>query len=58
MKKIILLFIILLINIQIAFAQTGLFDAGISTTFATAGIVIVIVIFVLIEFFKRFTNKK
>lgn len=57
MKKIILYASIFLINVSIAFAQTGLFSSEGATTFANTGIIIVLVIIIgkvfLTRLFKR-----
>jgi len=46
-----------LINLYVASAQTGLFtDSGV-TTFATTGVLIVVVVLLIKEFFKRLTGK-
>ena len=48
----------MVLSSSIAFAQTGLFNDVTATTFATTGIIIVVVILVIKEMFKRFFNKK
>lgn len=57
MNKLILYLIIGMLNLTIVYAQTGLFDSATAGNFATTGIVIVVAIFILREFFKRFKRK-
>ncbi len=56
-NKLILWISVFIFNLAMVNAQTGLFDGGISSTFATAGITIVIVILVFKEVFKRMFRK-
>lgn len=56
-KKLIIWIAGILMSIPIAFAQTGLFDAGTAGTFAIAGITIIVIIIVFKELFKRFFRK-
>ncbi len=58
MKLVFWTIVLFVINLPIAFAQTGLFDAGNAGTFAITGITFVIVIIVLREVFKSFFKKK
>jgi len=45
--------IIFILALPIVFAQTGLFNTSIAGTFAVAGIIIVVTIIILKEFFKN-----
>lgn len=58
MTKMFLWMIVFMLNLTIVKAQTGLFDTGIAGTFATTGIVIIVVIIIFKEMFKRFFSKK
>ncbi len=57
MKKLIILAMVFLLNLTIVNAQTGLFTSEGGTAFATVGIVIVVIFFVVREFAKRFKGK-
>ncbi len=56
--KIMLLIGMLIINVNIALAQTGLFEVGTAGKFAVTGIIIVVVIIILREFGKNIFRKK
>ena len=45
--------IIFILALPIVFAQTGLFNTSIAGTFAVTGIIIVVTIIILKEFFKN-----
>lgn len=54
--KIILWIIVMIANFSIVFAQTGLFSGSGGASFAKAGIVFVIIIFVIVEVINSFKN--
>jgi|TARA_Y100000310_G_C20675287_1_gene812680 hypothetical protein len=57
-KKIYLLIPVFILNISLAFAQTGLFTGTTATQFAVTGIIIIVLIIVIQEIFKKMFRKK
>ncbi len=58
MMKLFIPILIFLLNLSVAFAQTGLFTGEGGVAFATTGIVIVVIFFAVREFIKQFKRNK